>query len=174
MLLHSLVVQLVSDSVTPMDCSRPCFPILYHLPEFTQVKLFSHVWLFAAPWSVVCQAPLFMGFSRQEYWSGLLFPSSRDLPDTGIEPGSLALQADPLPSEPPGKTWSLHKLMFIGLVMPSNHLIPYYPFSCCPQSFPALGSLPMSRLVTSGGQSIGASALHPPFQWIFSVVFLHV
>ena len=44
-----------------------------------------------------------MGFSRQEYWSGLPFPSPRDLPDPGIEPGSPALEADPLTSEPPGK-----------------------------------------------------------------------
>ena len=44
-----------------------------------------------------------MGFSRQEYWSGLPFPSPEDLPDPGIEPGSLALEADALPSEPPGK-----------------------------------------------------------------------
>ena len=44
-----------------------------------------------------------MGFSRQEYWSGLPFPSPGDLPNPGIEPGSLALQADALPSEPPGK-----------------------------------------------------------------------
>ena len=44
-----------------------------------------------------------MGFSRQEYWSGLPFPSPGDLSDPGIEPGSLALQADALPSEPPGK-----------------------------------------------------------------------
>ena len=43
------------------------------------------------------------GFSRQEYWSGLPFPSARDLPDPGIEPGSPALQADALPFEPPGK-----------------------------------------------------------------------
>ena len=43
-----------------------------------------------------------MGFSRQEYWSGLPFPSPEDLPDPGIEPGSPALQADSLPSEPPG------------------------------------------------------------------------
>ena len=46
---------------------------------------------------------LSMGFSRQEYWSGLPFPSSRDLPNLGIEPGSPALQADSLLSEPPGK-----------------------------------------------------------------------
>ena len=49
------------------------------------------------------QALLSMGFSRQEYWSGLPFPSPGDLPNLGIEPGSPALQADSLPSEPPGK-----------------------------------------------------------------------
>ena len=55
-------------------------------------------------WTVACQAPLSMGFSRQEYWSGLPFPSPEDLPDPGIEPRSSALQADSLPSEPPGKS----------------------------------------------------------------------
>ena len=55
------------------------------------------------PWTVACLAPLSVGFSRQEYWSGLPFPSPGDLPDPGIEPGSPALQADALPSEPPGK-----------------------------------------------------------------------
>ena len=49
------------------------------------------------------QTFLSMGFSRQEYWSGLPFPSPGDLPDPGIKPGSPALQADYLPSEPPGK-----------------------------------------------------------------------
>ena len=48
--------------------------------------------------------PPSMGFSRQEYWSGLPFPSPEDLPDLGIEPMSPALQADALPSEPPGKS----------------------------------------------------------------------
>ena len=52
------------------------------------------------PWSVAYQSPQSMKFSRQEYWSGLPFPSSGDLPDRGIEPGSLALQADALPAEP--------------------------------------------------------------------------
>jgi len=47
-----------------------------------------------------------MGFSRQEYWSGLPFPSSEDLPNPGIEPGSPRLWADALPSEPPGKSLS--------------------------------------------------------------------
>ena len=51
------------------------------------------------PWNVVCQAPLSMGFSRQEYWSGLSFPSTGDLPDTGIKLRSPALQADSLLTE---------------------------------------------------------------------------
>ena len=67
------------------------------------MKLLSQVQLFATPWTVAFQASPSMGFSRQEYWSGLLFPSPGDLPDPGIEPGSPALQADSLPSEPPGK-----------------------------------------------------------------------
>ena len=51
------------------------------------------------PWTVACQAPLSVGFSRQEYWSGLPFPSPGDLPNLGIEPRSPALQADSLPTE---------------------------------------------------------------------------
>ena len=63
----------------------------------------SRVRLFATPWTVANQAPQSTEFSRQEYWSGLPFPSPGDLPNPGIEPGSPALQADALPSEPPGK-----------------------------------------------------------------------
>ena len=62
---------------------------------------------FATPWTVARQAPLSMEFSRQEYWSALPFPSPGDLPDPGIEPWSPALQADSLPSEPPGKPISI-------------------------------------------------------------------
>ena len=69
-----------------------------------KVKSLSRVRLFATPWGVAYQAPPSMGFSRQEYWSGLPFPSPGGLPNPGIEPGSPALQADALPSEPPGKT----------------------------------------------------------------------
>ena len=68
-----------------------------------KVKSFSRVRLFATPWTVAHQAPPSMGFSRQEYWSGLPFPSLGYLPDPGIEPRSPALQADTLTSEPPGK-----------------------------------------------------------------------
>ena len=52
------------------------------------------------PWTVAHRVPLSMGFSRQEYWSGLPFPSPGDLPDPGIEHMSSALQADSLPTEP--------------------------------------------------------------------------
>ena len=55
------------------------------------------------PWTAARQAPLSMGFPRQEYWSGLPLPSPGHLPDPGIEPGSPALQVGSLPSEPPGK-----------------------------------------------------------------------
>ena len=57
----------------------------------------------AIPWTVACQAPLSMGFSRRERWSGLPFPSPEDLPDPGIEPTSPESQADSLPAEPQGK-----------------------------------------------------------------------
>ena len=63
------------------------------------VSVLSRVQLFATPWTVAHQAPLSVGFPRQEYWSGLPFPPPGDLP-AGIKPGSPALQADTLPSKP--------------------------------------------------------------------------
>ena len=71
--------------------------------SFLKVKSLSRVQLFATLWTVAYQAPPSMGFSRQEYWSGLPFPSPGDLPDQGIKPGPPALEADALTSEPPGK-----------------------------------------------------------------------
>ena len=68
------------------------------------MKSLSHVQLFVTPWTIAHQAPVSMGFSRQEYWSGLPFPSLGYLPDPGIKTGSPTLQADALPSEPPGKS----------------------------------------------------------------------
>ena len=68
--------------------------------------MLSYVQLFATPWTVACQAPLSMGFYRQEYWSGLLFPSPGDLPDPGIKPEfpvSPALAGRFFTTEPPGK-----------------------------------------------------------------------
>ena len=64
------------------------------------MKSLSRAQLFVTPWTVAHQASLSMGFSRQEYWSGLPFPSPGDIPDPEIKPRSPALQADALPSEP--------------------------------------------------------------------------
>ena len=61
----------------------------------------SHVCLFVTPWTVACQSPLSLEFSRQEYWSGLSFPFRGDLPNPGIKPGSPTLQADSLLTELP-------------------------------------------------------------------------
>jgi len=84
--------------------------MVHCLPEFdrwaiglkVKVKSLSRVRLFATPWTVAYQASPSMGFSRQEYWSGLPFPSPGDLPNPGIEPRSPTLEADALTSEPPG------------------------------------------------------------------------
>ena len=77
---------LLSESEVPQSCPTLCDPVDCSLPG-----------------SSAYQAPLSMGFSRQEYWSGLPFPSPGDLPNPGLKPGSPALQADALTSEPPGK-----------------------------------------------------------------------
>ena len=76
------------------------------------MKSLSRLRLFATPRTVAYQAPpsMSMGFSRIEYWSGLPFPSPGDLPDPGIAPGSPALQADALPSKPPGNV----SFMYLG------------------------------------------------------------
>ena len=68
-----------------------------------KVKSLSRVELFVTPWTAAYQAPPSMGFSRQEYWSGLPSPSPGDLPDPGIEPTSLALAGGFFTTEPPRK-----------------------------------------------------------------------
>ena len=81
----------------PQDWKRSVFyssPKEGQCPRIFKDKSLSCVWLFVTPWTVAGQAPPSMGYSRQEYWSGLPFPSPRDLPDTGIQPRSWALQAD--------------------------------------------------------------------------------
>ena len=78
------------------------FLILKSLVQFSSVA--QSCLTLCDPWTVAHQAPPSMGFSRQEYWSGLPFPSPGDLPNPGVEPGSPALQADALTSEPPGKS----------------------------------------------------------------------
>ena len=80
----------------------------------------SHDHLFVTPWTIVHQAPPSMGFSRQEYWSGLPFPSPGDLPNPGIKPRSPTLQADALTSELPGNV----------ACIPLN-FYAYNPLKCC-------------------------------------------
>ena len=81
------------------------------------LSCFSHIQLFETAWTVVHQAPLFMGFSRQEYWIGLPFPSPEDLPNAGIEPMSLMsleLAGGFLPLAPSGKPqFSLYICKFL-------------------------------------------------------------
>ena len=93
--------------------------------KWKKVELLSHVWPFATPQTVAYQAPPSMGFSRQECWSGLPFPSPGDLPDPGLEPRSPALQADALPSKPPGN------LVIIITLFKSNHIVPPKYIQCC-------------------------------------------
>ena len=78
-------------------------PQFTSITQFSSVQSLSRVQLFVSQWNIADQAPLSMEFFKQEYWSGWLFTSPGDLPDPWIEPGSPALQADSLPSEPPGK-----------------------------------------------------------------------
>ena len=84
---------------------------------------FSRIWLFVTPWTVAHQAPLSMGFSRQEYWSGLPFPSPGDLPDPGIKPRSPTLQADAVTSEPRWLRCPMLQPNWCGIV--SSLLTPY-------------------------------------------------
>ena len=81
--------------------SRERLCSLHHMCVACVCQSFSHMQLLVTPQTVACQAPLSMGFSRQEHWSGLQCPSPEDLPNPGIERGFPTLQADSLPSEPP-------------------------------------------------------------------------
>ena len=76
-------------------------------------KSLSRAWLFAILWTTTRHAPLSMGFARQEYWSGLPFPSWGDLPDPGIELESPALQADSLPLNHQARPW-IDQMIFQG------------------------------------------------------------
>ena len=112
------------------------------LRKKVKVKSLSRVQLFATPWNVAYQASPSMKFSRQECWSGLPFPSPGDLPNPKIEPRSPALQADALPSEPPGKSRPYIILIFkasglsgnyiqgIVLPIPSSNLPPPPTIQC--------------------------------------------
>ena len=88
--MYSHIASVLLDTMCPLSI-------------FIFFKSLSCVRLFVTSWTAAHQAPQSMGFSRQEYWSGLPFPSPGDLPNPGIKPGSPTLEADALTSEPPGK-----------------------------------------------------------------------
>ena len=122
--LHLICQPIWKTQQWPQDWKRSVFiPIPKKVK--LKVKSLNRVQLFATLWTIAQQAPPSMGFSRQEYWSGLPFPSPGDLPNPGIEPTSPALQADALTSEPPGKpkntgVGSLSLLQRIFLTQESN------------------------------------------------------
>ena len=89
----------------------------------------------ATPWTVAYQAPLFMGFSRQEYWSGLPFSSPGDLPGSEIEPPSPALAGGFFTTKPPGKPYSTYNSLH--LLIPHSHSVP-------PSQFPFLETTSLS------------------------------
>ena len=125
----------------PSQCGLPWLfylklkhPILLYSPWKVKVKVSSHscVWLFAFLWTAECLFPLSMEFSKQEYWSGLPFPSLGDLPHPGIKPRSPALQMDSLPS------YSLYLVLFFHVTW---HLLHY--FSCLSYIFFIVHLLPL-------------------------------
>ena len=115
------------------------------------MKSLSCVRLLGTPWTAAYQAPPSMEFSRQEYWSGLPFPSPKDLPNPGIEPRSLTLQADAVPFEPPGKPYCNIKYLTSNFTHPNSLFQAFTMFFAsgfkmslisvsCSASFPLLHS----------------------------------
>ena len=95
----------------------------------------SHVWLFATLWTVACQAPLSMAFSRQEYWSGLPFPPPGHLPDPGIEPAYPALVGRFFTTVSSGmppwrRKWQLIPVFLPGKSRRQRNLVGYSPWGC--------------------------------------------
>ena len=144
----------------------PC-PSLTARKWKVKVKSLSCVWLFATLWTVVHQASPSMGFSKQEYWSGLPFPSPEDLPNPEIKPKSTALQADALTSEPPAQ---IH-VHWVG-----NAIQPSHPLSSpSPPAFNLSQHQGLFQCVSSLHQMakvLEFQLLHPSFQWIFRTDFL--
>ena len=130
-----------------------------------KVKSLSHARHFAIPWTVFYQASLSMGFSRQEYWSGLPFPSPGDLPHPGIEPRSPALQADTLPSEPPVQLIK-HFAIYLKLRQHYKSTILQYIFlSACFYSEHPTGHFLLTKLCMQGNRH----SLHFPNTFLTSV-----
>ena len=115
---------------------------------------FSHIRLFTTLWTLACQAPLSMEFSRTEYWSGLPSLPPGDLPNPGIEPRSSALYADSLPSEPPGKpdlkiyfTNNIHNLVRFNMYTLTCHNHNQGNKLICLKIFPLYPSPPVALCI---------------------------
>ena len=145
------------------------------IASYIVLSHFSCVWLSATLWTVACQVPLSMGFSRQEYWRGLLFPSPVDLPASGIETSPPVSSIAQVSCSVVFDSLRIHGLQQARLPRPSS--TPGACSNSCPsnrwchptisssvilfsflQSFPASGSFLMSQFFTLGDQSIGVSA----------------
>ena len=130
----------------------------------SSIQSLNRVRLFATPWTVAHQAPLSMEFSREAYWSGLPCPPPGDLPDPGIKPSCPALQANSLPSEPPGKP---HKCFAAAAAAKSLQ-------SCPTLCDPIDGSPPGSSVLGFSRQEHWSGLPFPsPTKW-FTDVQLHL
>ena len=144
----------VKYHLLPLSLTKDIYDYWFYNPKYylfyisvkvkVKVKLLSRVRLFATPWTVAHYAPLSMGFSRQEYWSGLPFPSPGDLPNPGIEPRSPALQADALTSEPPGKPLPNKVCRCASMCVSSDNSF-FWVLDKSPLSGPGRGPLPATK-----------------------------
>ena len=112
------------EGIVKMEQHRLKLTYIWDLfPPTFKVKLLSLLRLSVIPLTVAYQAPPSTAFSRQEYWSGLPFPSPGDLSEPGIKPRSSALQADALPSEPPGKPPFKGKVKLLSIPNPEPKML---------------------------------------------------
>ena len=102
-------------------CVQACTHVCVCVCVCMRAQLLSHIQLFVTQCTVACWAPLSMGFSKQEYWGGLPFPTPGDLPDPGMEPVSPALAGEFFPSEAPGKPAWLTCLLSPSLLLRSSY-----------------------------------------------------
>ena len=132
------------------------------------MKLLSCVRLFVTPWTIAYQAPLSMGFSKQGYWSGLPCPLLGDLPDPGMEPRSPTLQADALPSKPPGKHQPFTQ---IGKVWVNPDLS--FPLPFCSTLMASARNPVDNPLLYLSFISFPSGWLAPSFLWLMPLSWCH-
>ena len=127
------------EGPTCVDC-LPCCSCCWLLSRFSRVQLF------VTPWTIALYAPLSMEFPRQEYWSELLFPPPKDLPDPGIKPTSLPLAGGFFTTAPAGKPIQLTRSTLLFSQVVSNSLRPHglqHTGPPCPS--PSPGACPSSH-----------------------------